>query len=151
MCSIMNSVHGAFYLGVLTISPNELETQEQLLVLLLKKQANCAVIFSKICKGNNGHHYTVCWVHGKDALAYFDPIDGFEEPCIVRPKLARRQFMQSKVGVIIGKGIPNRYDFNTSTYLAYHIVDISCIILKYIIYNITGAFSSSISLVTKST
>jgi len=149
MCSIMNGDHGKFYLGVLTLSPNECGTRARLLELLLQYGANCAIIFSKIRKGSKGHHYTVCWVYGNDALAFFDPIYGFEPPCQIRPQLARRGFMEKKVDVIIGNGIPNRYDFKTSIYLAYHIVDISCIILKYIIYNITGAFSSSIFLATK--
>lgn len=109
----MNGVNETFYLGALTLSPKECDTQARLLHLLLEHGANCAVIFSKIYKGSVGYHYTMCWVYGNDAnaLAFFDPIEGFEEPCIVVPQLTRRTFMQTKAGVIIGKGIPNRYDF----------------------------------------
>jgi hypothetical protein len=106
----MNGDTEKFYLGVLTLAPGDCKSRPELLDHLVKRSANCAIIFSAIRKNVNAKHYTVCWIGGyaNDQLAYYDSLQHFEGPCTLTPEISDRSFMQNKAGVIYGNAIHNR-------------------------------------------
>jgi len=107
----MNDQAEDYYLGALTLSEDDLADATCLLQLLALHNSNCAILFSRTTDvADHPLHYTTCWRVNEDSLIYYDANGHLEGPSVVFPSVPNRvNFMHTKIGILLGKGIKDRY------------------------------------------